>query len=209
MNPFDQLHRRDGFFVSQVMLGDSLSLHVGVNLKDELQAFRYVDPSGNSDTKEIWAVDKKTEFDLGRTDRVRLLAEAFCRYFNCGGTWEEINPVIDRLVDFVPHGIRLPDWELLAAGLVPAITEDYALVRLVTVWANVEQNEVVEWIEGESITTGLPFEGWVDNVTNKPIGDPDAWQPGAVSQLSDPDYSRFEEVPRQLSYAEVREYTPP
>jgi hypothetical protein len=53
----------------------------------------------------------------GQANRLYLLTDAVCRYFNTGGDWQEIAELLRCLARFIPGGLQFPDYHYLSGGV--------------------------------------------------------------------------------------------
>lgn len=97
----------------------------------------------------IWEVDAGSpEIRVyGEFYRVKLLAEALCRYFNTGGDWEELDQVVANVREVVSGGIVVPGWEYLYGEI-----DGDAHFR--HIWMDRQSGRAVCWVEQEYIDTG-------------------------------------------------------
>ena len=146
-NPFDRLEPRDGFRVVKHEQGAlEISLHVGFFTAGEWrELFDHVGPDA---TEEIWAHKMPEAVDHGRRARAHLLIEAHCRYFNSGGTWDELDDMQNRLRRAIPSGLSVEGWHYFD-GYID--TEG----NFTQLWVEDGGERVVRWVEGQFVDTGL------------------------------------------------------
>ncbi len=144
-NPFDRLDPRDGYRVTECNQGElEISLHVGLYGDGDLQDAFDGDPQNA--TQEIWQCKLPEATDHGTRARVRLAMEAICRYFNSGGTWEELEDV-QRLARPVVRGLHLDGWHYFD-GYIDTDS------NFTHIWVS-DVGGMVRWVEGEYIDTNL------------------------------------------------------
>ena len=90
----DITHEDDGFRVVTVYEAPYLSLNI------RLYQGGRVSPLYHADGLPVWGwnvitIKDPTDADRGHICRMRLLADAVCRFFNTGGTQDELNGVCD------------------------------------------------------------------------------------------------------------------
>jgi len=148
MNSFDDLFPDDGFrVIRHDMDGLEISLHVGLYVGGELQ--NVFDSAPEDATVEIWSRSPPQHDDYGARQRVRLVAEAICRFLNAGGTWDELLEVQNRMQLVAQGPISIDGWRYMD-GYVD--TEgNFTHVFL----ADDNSGRVVRWVEGEFIDTDL------------------------------------------------------
>jgi hypothetical protein len=145
MNPFDKLEPKDGFrIVEHDQGGLEISLHVGLYVEGDLMEAFDRDPMNA--TAEIWQQKMPEAGDRGRRARAKLLAEAICRYFNAGGSWEELEDMQREMRLVVQGGLSVEGWHYFD-GYVD--TEG----NYTHIWT--DGHNVVRWVEGEYVDTGL------------------------------------------------------
>jgi len=148
-NPFKRLEPSDGYNVVPYDLGElEISLCVGVRMEGEIQEFLGLGPES---MVTIWERKVPDGADRGARERARLLSEAICRYFNTGGSWDELEDVQRRMQTVVQGGLVMPGWDFFDAYVD---TEgNYTSTYLETGGTG-----VVRWVEGQFVDMGLTLE---------------------------------------------------
>lgn len=79
-NPFAGLEPQDGYRVVEVsQRPQEVSLHVVLYMHGK-----------PGDSHQFWSAKKPALIDEGKKARLAMFGEALCRYFNAGGTWQEL-----------------------------------------------------------------------------------------------------------------------
>lgn len=103
--PFDKMKGSDGFHVIEVDAAGQAALQLVLRQEGETE-FEVLD---NSDG-EVWCRKNPTARDAAERHRAEIVMEAICRYFNTGGSWDELNQMLEVAEGFIPGGIVFPGW---------------------------------------------------------------------------------------------------
>jgi len=147
-HPFKDTGPRDGFHIFPHELGSmEISLHVGLYVEGQLE----FDSALGAASVEVMACQDPAPANYAERNRAWLVAEAICRYMNTGGSWSELADIVSKLQICIPHQVEREGWHLF---------DTYADVNGTPthVFLNDETGEVVRWVEGKFVDTGLTLD---------------------------------------------------
>lgn len=98
----------DGYNVSLIDEDGAIGVYLNLRVNDQYVNTDGTEENSNTITLGVWV--KPTEFDRGEAQRLYLIADAICRYFNTGGEWELLGIIFSKLqksgigtADFRPY----------------------------------------------------------------------------------------------------------
>jgi len=101
----EQLSETDGYYAKYLDNG-TLSLEVVVGLRIESMPEGTL-PRLDTCEQAVWRCDDPQAEDYGRASRICNLVQACCRYFNSGGTWDEIDEVLDAVRQKIAYSVSV------------------------------------------------------------------------------------------------------
>lgn len=157
-SPFYGLEGKDGFHVVKVTGPATVCLHfVTYQGGDICTADSGLAPSLNS--RELSQVAlPATEAKLAELDRLYMVLDAVMRFFNTGGTWDELLAAVTVIRTAIPTGLHFEGYHYCRSNLT---SDGYQHVFV----ANDGSGHAVLWQEPEHGDSGMPVGGWLTPTT--------------------------------------------
>jgi hypothetical protein len=138
----------DGFRVMELIRGNLYYLYMGYYVDGELTYMPGSTTDGTTAVPLVKFTDPNHE-EIGRAKRIKLFAEAMCRFLNSGGDWHLMRHFVDRCrhdtaetrTAFADYGFRLLDSCINADG------------QNEHVFAAHGERRVIRWVEDSFIET--------------------------------------------------------
>lgn len=141
--PFADVQPDDGFSVVEVNLEPrEISLHVVLR---EHGVLNYDTVLGAG--VEVWKEDAPDVFAKGRQARAKLVLDAILRYFNTGGSWEELDSMLEAVHPFIPGGVTFAGWQYFDDDL--DLNEGFPI----DVFLDDAGEHVTMWVHGSHLET--------------------------------------------------------
>lgn len=143
--PFDQLDPGDGFCIEEVTLpGELIELYVGVISERAWLS----ELAGQDASQEVWSCHNPQPRDYAARDRLKLVLDWVCRYFNSGGSWDELDAALASMKKTILGGFSPPGYHLLDVF----VDTEGAFTQF---WVRNFGDQVVCWVEDDYIDTEL------------------------------------------------------
>jgi len=125
---------RDGYGATAHASGEGL--RVSVELISLGEMLRQAD---------VYVNDNPQNLDIGVQSRLHDVMEAVCQYFNCGGSWDELERVLEQSRTVILGGLQFSGWVFLDS----VEDEDGRVYR----WVEDATGRIASWVAGEYIDT--------------------------------------------------------
>jgi len=120
-DPVEEMFRRmspeDGFRIVREDIPTrhpTMVVALNLALREEGEIVNAFDAhTGKDATVKLWERRKPSNVDIGASHRLEHFLEGFCRYFNTGGSWDELNAILPSLKTFIKGGLSLIGWHLI------------------------------------------------------------------------------------------------
>ncbi len=153
---FADVQPDDGFSVVEVNLEPrEISLHVVLR---ERGVIDYDTVLGAG--VEVWKEDMPDVFAKGRQERARLVMAAILRYFSTGGSWEELDSMLEAVHPFIPGGIVFAGWQYYDSDL--DLNEGFPI----DVFLDDQGENVTIWVHGSHLET-LTIDDYVRSLEDE------------------------------------------
>ena len=131
----DFLAAKDGYKVTLVELSYEISLYVGFQ-----SGGSYV-PKNFMATQLLYRIKNPTTLQRGEAYRLYALLEAFCNYFNAGGSWGELE-LFDGLKNILAKTVSFSGYEYCGAQ-----KQDQDIVHF---WQNSQGDQIQRKVPAET-----------------------------------------------------------
>lgn len=147
-DPFDSMDANDGYAARTVALPADSPTDVSVFVHayaggDMLPSF-----DGGEDgsaTVEVWSTPEVGDKAVGAASRVETVMEAVCRYFNTGGSWDELAGVLTEAKSVIVGGLSFPGYYLHETAQNTDNVYEHVFVK------DDGSGEAVLWVEDQFI----------------------------------------------------------
>jgi hypothetical protein len=141
---FDKIDPGDGYIATSSAIKEGL--RVSVELISLGETLRHADVYENNNPRNL---------DIGVQSRLYAVMEAVCRYFNCGGSWDELEQALGQTKTVILGGLEFTGWVFLDS----IEHEDGIIFR----WVEDATGRVANWVVGEYIDTDCGSFGNIDS----------------------------------------------
>lgn len=134
-SPFDKIDPRDGYRCTTYASADE-GLRVSVEMYSLGERLKGADVYVNNVPQNV---------DIGVASRLHSFMEALCRYFNCGGSWDELNLALEQAETVILGGLQFEGWVFLDT----VDSDDGEAYR----WVEDATGRIAVWVADEYIET--------------------------------------------------------
>lgn len=146
---FEDLSPTDGYYCKSLDNGSlNLEVIVGLQLSKPPVGWGHQD---DTVSRSVWSQENPRPEDYGVMSRVSQVVQSLCRYFNAGGSWSEIWPVLNRLEWQITDNLAFVNHAFYGAYTSNELTWVY-------LWRQQDQLAFARWEEGVCVEPGISEE---------------------------------------------------